>query len=231
MNPCAHAHTRILVGWLAQGHAAETVLLSTCCPWSHPWVPCMSMFILSCCRIQHDIAWQTQHTELFPPLTAETALTGGEWWGAALSPRTELQGSFLQSSYVHWCLTGLFLRGVTGKGLADVDTSLDPHLSPRLASSRTERTNILQWLTAGICLRRATPQGIGITVVSPDVTVVKVTKKEQEAGQQVSVRSAICSMFIWASQHRILKHDNLGGIWLPEDSTWGCFRCPGYLIW
>lgn len=68
-------------------------------------------------------------------------------------------------------------------------------------------------------LRRATLQGIGITVVSPDLTVVKVTKKEQEAGQQVSVRSAICSMFIWASQHRILKHDNLGGIWLPEDST------------
>lgn len=46
-------------------------------------------------------------------------------------------------------------------------------------------------------LRRAILQGIGITVVSLDLTLVKVTKKEQEAGQQVSVRSAVCSQCIY----------------------------------
>lgn len=91
------------------------------------------------------------------------------------------------------------MRGITGKGLADVDTSLDPHLSLRLARSRREKTlqilcNDSQQVSAH---NRATLQGIGITVVSPDLILVKVTKKEKEAGQQVSARSAVCSLYVY----------------------------------
>lgn len=45
-------------------------------------------------------------------------------------------------------------------------------------------------------LRRAALQGAGTTVVSPDLSG-EGNKKDQEAGQQASVRSAVCSHYAY----------------------------------
>lgn len=75
-------------------------------------------------------------------------------------------------------------------------------------------------------------RGASATVVGPDLTVVKVTKRK-EAGQQASVTSAICSQHVYFNLPSTWFHNmpSLVGSGCLKIGAQDCFRCPGYLIW
>lgn len=168
-SPCIHAYIPIHVSSGADWHRdllqkqfylAHAVL-------GHPWVPHPELLqdIAPCCMAK--AAHWAIPTHSCSNCPVRQAVIGS--WGLSQNRA----GKWLSPKLIK----DPFPEGHHWQGAGRCGHQPGPSFSLRLASRRSERTNTLQWLTAGIC-----PQKV-YSVVSPDLTLVKVTKKEQEPGQ------------------------------------------------